>query len=408
MSERASELPSRYEPLSRLGKGGGGEVWAVRDRHTRRQYALKLLDPEASEREMAALVREAVALSGLEGLGVPRVVRFGVLPGQARPYMLRELVEGQSLDELLQSGAPLERVLESLARAAEQLTVLHRAGLLHGDVKPANIIVEQGGRTTFVDLGLAAPWRDGGTTAEGLTPRYAAPELFEGKPLTVRAEVYALGVALTEALVAADAARTAPALARELTQVAARAIASDPDERYPSVDEFASALRRLAGLSSAHSDPTGDEVWPVVGTDAVAGLLFDAVLALEPGGLLRLEGPPSSGRSALIRRLAWSLGVQGHPLAFVDDAATPSLVSAELEGHAERGLLVLVDDADALAPESVAELERVRASGARLVLVGGARFLGAAREFVVPALDERAASDLVRRAIPALTDSMLK
>src|SRR5262249_20675915 len=152
--------------------------------------------------------------------------------GQSRPYMLRELVEGQSLDELIQGGAPLERDLESLARAAEQLTVLHRAGLLHGDVKPANIIVEAGGRTTFVDLGLAAPWREGGTTAEGLTPRYAAPELFAGKPLTVRAEVYALGVALTEALASADSASP---LVSELTQVAVRATAANPDERYPSV-----------------------------------------------------------------------------------------------------------------------------------------------------------------------------
>ena len=72
--------------------------------------------------------------------------------------------------------------------------MLHRAGLLHGDVKPANIIVEPGGAVVFVDLGLAAPWREGGAFAEGLTPRYAAPELFEGKPITVRAEVFALGV----------------------------------------------------------------------------------------------------------------------------------------------------------------------------------------------------------------------
>jgi len=78
------ELPNRYEPLAQLGKGGGGEVWAVRDRHSGRKYALKVLAEGASEREMSALVREAVALSGLEGLGVPRVVRFGRLPRSGR------------------------------------------------------------------------------------------------------------------------------------------------------------------------------------------------------------------------------------------------------------------------------------------------------------------------------------
>src|SRR5262249_48259832 len=137
------------------------------------------------------------ALSGLEGLGVPRVVAFGALP-DGRRYMVRELVEGQSLDDALQSENGLW--LEPIASACDQLTVVHRAGLLHGDLKPANIIVGEGGQGTLVDLGLAAPWREGGTHAKGLTPKYAAPELFQGEPLTVRAEVYALGATLTEAL----------------------------------------------------------------------------------------------------------------------------------------------------------------------------------------------------------------
>jgi serine/threonine-protein kinase PknK len=380
-------------------------VWAVRDRYTRRKFALKLLAAEASDREMAALVREAVSLSGLEGLGVPRIVRFGVLPQHGRPYMLRELVEGESLEQLISSGAELGRLLESLARAAEQLTVLHRAGLLHGDVKPANIIVEADGRTTFVDLGLAAPWREGGAPAEGLTPRYAAPELFQGAPLTVRAEVYALGVALDEAL--ASTRSRPPAGARELLHVASRATAESPDERYPSVDEFASALRRAAGLPAPALESESDVVWPVVGTDGTAAQLLDAALSIGKGGILRIEGPPSSGRSALLRRLAWSLGVQGHPLAYVDDAATPLLVSAELEGHERSGLLVLVDDADALDAESFASLEAARADGARLVIVGGARFGEVTRRFDVPPLDEGAARELVRRAIPSLTERLL-
>src|SRR5262249_17007734 len=154
----------------------------------------------------------------------------------------RELVEGQSLEELIQNGATLETLLGALARAADQLTLVHRAGFLHGDVKPGNVIVEPSGAATFVDLGLAAPWRDGGTPAEGLTPRYAAPELFEGRPLTVRAEVYALGITLKEMMDAARAEVSAPIVARELTIVVQRAIAAHAEERYPSVDEFASAM----------------------------------------------------------------------------------------------------------------------------------------------------------------------
>jgi serine/threonine-protein kinase PknK len=403
-----TELPSRYEKLTRLGQGGGGEVWAVRDRFTRREYALKLLAREAGSRELAALVREAVALSGLEGLGVPRVLRFGRLPQDQRPFMLREIVEGESLEELIVGGAALETLLVSLARAAEQLTLVHRAGFLHGDVKPGNVIVEPGGAVTLVDLGLAAPWRDGGTPVEGLTPRYAAPELFEGRPLTVRAEVYALGIALDEMMDAAHAEASAPVVARELAVVVQRATAALAEARYPSVDEFAIAMRRAAGLSPLHHVAESSALWPIVGIDGTSAQLVDAAFALVPGEVLRVMGPPLSGRSALLRRLAWSLGAEGAPLAFVEDASASAALAAELEAHATLvGVIVLIDEADALEGESAERLERARAAGARLVLVGGARFEHA-REFAVPPLDERAATELVRRAVPSLTEMLQK
>ena len=404
-----TELPPRYEPLARLGQGGGGEVWAVRDRFTRREYALKLLAGDAGSRELAALVREAVSLSGLEGLGVPRVVRFGRLPKSQRPFLLRELVEGQSLEELMHGKSTLEALLTALTRAVDQLTEVHRAGLLHGDVKPANVIVDVGGQVTFVDLGLAAPLREGGTYAEGLTPRYAAPELFDGRPLTVRAEVYALGVTLSEILEAKRAMQSAPLVARELHAVAKRATAEQSDERYPSVDEFAMAVRRAGGLSAPTLDSSSEAaLWPIVGIDATSAQLLEAAMVLEDGAALRIVGPPLSGRSALLRRLAWSLGAAGHSLAYVDDAQAPLAVNAELEAHESlRGVIVLVDDADALEPESAQALEKARAAGARLVLVGGTGWTDA-REIEVPPLDERASTDLVRRAVPSLTEKLQK
>lgn len=280
-------------------------MWAVRDRSSGRAYALKLLAEEASEREMAALVREAVALSGLEGLGVPRVVRFGRLAGTGRPYLVREIVEGESLEALLARGTDARSALEVLARAAEQLTLLHRAGLLHGDVKPANIIVEPEGSVVFVDLGLAAPWREGGSLAEGLTPRYAAPELFEGKPITVRAEVFALGVMLAEVL-EGGALSLGSDVQAQLGEVAERAMARSPQDRYPSVDELSSEIRRALGVPGADASAApGSVLWPISGIDAVSSQILDAAQALGPGEVLRLEGPPGAGRSALIRRLAW-------------------------------------------------------------------------------------------------------
>src|SRR5262249_39772118 len=152
------------------------------------------------------LVREATALSGVEGLGAPRVLRFGRLPDGKRSYLVRELVEGESLAALIDAKKDPEFLLYAIAQAADQLTRLHRALLLHGDIKPANTIVGKAGRATLVALGLAATWREGGATPEGLTPKYAAPELFAGEPLTVRAEVYALGATIGEVLASARTA----------------------------------------------------------------------------------------------------------------------------------------------------------------------------------------------------------
>ena len=77
-------VPERYETEKRLGKGGGGEVYAVRDRVTGKRLALKALAPGSGETEDRALVREAVALSALDGLGLPKIVGFGTLPSGER------------------------------------------------------------------------------------------------------------------------------------------------------------------------------------------------------------------------------------------------------------------------------------------------------------------------------------
>ncbi|WP_437531219.1 sigma 54-interacting transcriptional regulator [Sorangium sp. So ce726] len=443
-------FPPRYEPIGALGKGGGGEVWAVRDRLTGKTAALKTLGEEADEPEVLALVREAAALSGVEGLGVPRVLRFGRLPASGRPFMVRELVEGTSLADLLARKGDLARNLAAIADAADQLTRLHRALLLHGDVKPANIIVGEGGRATLVDLGLAAPFRDDGSRPVGLTPRYAAPELFKGDALTVRAEVFALGATLAEALRDSGGERD-PKVVEALQGVVDRATAKDPNARYPSADELANALRRAARLPSGPGEEAarpGEEaarpdadagavVWPIVGLDAPSTRLLAQILALPAGGGLSIDGPRASGRSALLRRIAWSLEVGGYAVAWVEAArvADPrEALSIELSEHDLGRVTALVDDADRLGDAALERLDEVRKAGGKLVLVLGdpsesganrapgarraarrapaddapspARLGGGFERFEMAPLDEQVARELVQRTIPSLSDAV--
>jgi serine/threonine-protein kinase PknK len=402
-------LPARYEPLAPLGKGGGGEVWAVRDRITDRKVAFKVLAEGADEREGMALVREAVALSGVEGLGVPRVLRFGRLAGTGRSYMVRELVEGESLADAMARPEQEPRVLlDAVAQAADQLTRLHRALLLHGDIKPANIIVDGEGRASLVDLGLATAWTEG-ARPEGLTPRYAAPELFRGAPLGVRVEVFALGATLDHVLELCGA-RLAPEVAAALGGVVRRATLEEPSERYPSADELASALRRAAGLpepSRRHG-----VAWPIVGIDGLSATLLAEIGALPPGGVLLVTGPRLSGRSALLRRAAWSLGVEGRAVAWIEARAAASIeqaVTIELEGLGDEGV-ILVDDAAALRPEATQTLAKEQKKGCRIVLVADvlpAGFAPPSRTLPMAPLATMDAEGLVRRAIPSLSDAVV-
>ncbi len=400
-----SGLPARYELECSLGAGGGGEVWQVRDRATQASLALKLLSPLAGQREMDALVREGVTLSGLEGLGLPRIVRFGRLAGSERAYVLRELVQGDSLEIVLRQST--ERALLALAAAAEQLTVLHRSGLLHGDVKPANIIVRTEGGATLVDLGLATPWREEGTQVEGLTPRYAAPELLSGKPITVRAELYALGLILKDTLEAAQVGWCDVATASELSRIAARGAAFDPATRFPSADEFAVALRSALGKPS-HGRALA-AAWPILGIDTLATALAADCALLPKDGILYVTGPIGSGRTTLLRRLAWSLGVGGATVGYIDDAASraPEVALAELaELEQVAHSYCLIDDYEGCLGPVTERLALLRTHGARVIAVVEEAPRDA-RWFPVPPLPGAIASDLVTRSIPSLAGAAL-
>jgi tetratricopeptide (TPR) repeat protein len=191
-----------------LGRGGMGEVLAAFDEQLRRPVALKRLAGRESPEARARFWREARSLAALTHPGVVRVHAFGEAPDGSL-YLAMERIEGRSLADLLdapgdtRSSPPWPWNLSaSLAmQLAEALGAAHAVGLVHRDVKPANVLVEASGRVRLVDFGLArttdgAEDRVTRTGAVLGTPAYMAPEQLEGTAVGPQADVFALGVVL--------------------------------------------------------------------------------------------------------------------------------------------------------------------------------------------------------------------
>lgn len=399
VSRSASVFPIRYELVRLLGRGGGGEVWAARDRATGAEVAIKALHSGYHQAEADALIRETTTLSGLEGLGFPRVLHLG-RGSDGRLFLVREMVDGESLDHV-QEKEP-RRALSLLCAAATILTVVHRAGLLHGDIKPANLIVRPDGSVALVDLGLATAFREGGQSSVGLTPHYAAPEVRQGGPLTVQAEVYSLGVVLCDLLSDGADADLSDSATESLHQIAKKSTHEDPNLRFPSVDEFAEALRGALGGDVPIVDLAGPP-WPVKGTEAVAYQFNKALAALNSGQMLLVGGPPGAGCSTLLRKAAWEAALGDKLAAYVDDAvAQGNLAADEIAGSAREGALLFFDS---LSNKYDAEIAAALAAGARVVRPAREN---EAPDILIPELDSGVVSELLQGALPGMPKGLVK
>lgn len=222
-SEPSSAAP-RYTILERLGAGGMGTVWAAWDSTLDRKVALKLLRPELGDDpavERARIVREAQALARLSHpnvVAVYDVTAWSPSDAPTREYILlaMEFVAGDTLDVWCRRGRTVPQILDVYTQAARGLAAAHRAGVVHADFKPGNVIVDPEGRARVLDFGLArledrtsaTPSEASGAAASSPaafagTPRYMAPEQHHGAALDPRADQYALCVSLWEAVTGA-------------------------------------------------------------------------------------------------------------------------------------------------------------------------------------------------------------
>lgn len=186
-------LTSRYQCLGQLGAGAMGAVFRAMDLQLGREVAVKVLTLVPEPEILARMEREARVMGRLQHPGIVEVFDSGVCEG--RPYLVMELLEGHDLSEAPPGEDPLPGMLE----VAEALDVLHDAGVLHRDVKPANLFRTRDGRTLLTDFGLAFDPRSEALTRTGIvvgTLSYLAPETLRSLVADARGDWWAWAVSL--------------------------------------------------------------------------------------------------------------------------------------------------------------------------------------------------------------------
>lgn len=324
----------RYQIIEQLGEGGMATVYKAFDPQLERFVAIKViriehLPQELILRALKRFEREAKALARLNHPNIVRVIDFGEHLG--KPYLVMDLVPGGTLKQKL-TDQPMhyEKAASLLLPIARALEYAHGQGILHRDVKPGNILIDDKGTPILSDFGVAKLLEveetmdlTGSSLGVG-TPAYMAPEQFQGKLLDARADVYALGVVFYELVTgrkpytgntpgeilwkqASEALpgprQHNPGLPVRVEKVILKALAKKPDDRYQDVAHFAAALENIGQEKSVpvgSNDKKRHHPYPlklIIG--GMAGLLM---LIVGIGFLLvqRGESPAKPAQASIL------------------------------------------------------------------------------------------------------------
>ncbi len=253
------------EILRLIGEGGMGRVYEGLSRESAERVAVKFVHPDAiSAGSGRRLEREARVLSTLDHPLIARLRAAGTYRGPAGrelPFMVLEFIAaGRPITEWCRERHVNERTrIEMLLEICGAVAHAHERNVVHRDLKPGNVLVDASSRPRLVDFGVAA-WSSpmATTLSTGLrvvgTPAYMSPEQREGGDVDERSDIYSLGVLAAELLADEPPVRAQVALAARrdpLARAIRQCLAIDPDQRYASVEDFATALRRCLNPSTA-------------------------------------------------------------------------------------------------------------------------------------------------------------
>jgi DNA-binding beta-propeller fold protein YncE len=318
-----------------IARGGMGVVYRATHLGLERPVALKVIARELSDREgfRERFLRESRLAARLDHPAVVPIYDSREVEGELIVAM--RLVAGGDLRRLIDREGPLEpaRAIALLGQVAEALDAAHAAGIVHRDVKPHNVLVE-GDRAFLSDFGLAKALEEegGGSGASVVgTAEYMSPEQWRGGSVGPAADVYSLGCVLYEALTgippfARKESDTEPEMPEGLDEAIERAVAKDPDDRYPSAGALIAAARKREGagmaatavLSASSERPTAPlgrrrgagrsrpawlavvkPWWVAAALAVIAVMVVLAVVFLDGGGGVDVSQPIAVGRPPL-------------------------------------------------------------------------------------------------------------
>jgi predicted ATPase len=361
-SEAAPQVAG-YEMMGLLGRGGMGMVYRARQHSLDRPVAMKFL-PDTCSRDpvwMSRFRREARTASALNHPNICTIYDTGEWAG--RPYLSMELVEGTTLEPLVDRRLPVAELARLLGQAARALAAAHAAGVVHRDIKPANIMVREDGIVKVLDFGLARQFglgqaanREAGDSTDlgsrvG-TPLYMSPEQARGQPIDGATDIFSLGLVLYELATGQHPFRTdsevgvlyaiateVQAPPSELNPEAAvldglteNMLAKDPARR-PSAVEVERTLSQLAagGPRDAASQLAGPGNRPTVGRQQELAALHRGFEEASTGCglLLCVTGEAGLGKTTLVERFLGELLTNGRSMSLARGRCSERLAGAE-------------------------------------------------------------------------------